>query len=187
VALGDPELARRLAEPLVTRGERAGLPVVRARGLHVLGLVDGGTAGIDRLRTACGLFAASGAELEHTDAQIELGAALRRRGDRVAARTPLGQALDRAVRLGAVRNAVRARSELAAAGGRPRSDVRSGPRALTPSERRVGQLAADGLSNAQIAQALFVTPKTVEYHLRHVYQKLGISGRTGLAGALAGG
>lgn len=184
VAVGDPALARKLVEPLIDRGQRAGLPIVQARGLHVLGLIEDGSEGTELLTAACALFAASGADLEYTDAQIDLGASLRRRGDRVAARAPLGEALDRAVRLGASRHAARARDELAAAGGRPRSEVRGGPAALTPSERRVGQLAADGLSNAQIAQALFVTPKTVEYHLRHVYQKLAISGRAGLARAL---
>jgi DNA-binding CsgD family transcriptional regulator len=57
---------------------------------------------------------------------------------------------------------------------------------LTASERRVAELAADGLTNRQIAQALFVTTKTVEMHLGRVYPKLGIAGRTELAGALSG-
>lgn len=184
-ALGDSALARSLAEPLIGRGTKARLPIIHARGLRVLGLIDDVPTAVDMLHAACRMFAAAGAALEHTDAQIDLGATLRRRGDRVAARVPLREALDRAVRLGAIGHAVRARDELAAAGGRPRSEVRSGPGALTPSQRRVGQLAADGLSNAQIAQALFVTPKTVEYHLRHVYQKLAITGRPGLLAALA--
>ncbi|MDQ3676299.1 MAG: helix-turn-helix transcriptional regulator, partial [Actinomycetota bacterium] len=57
--------------------------------------------------------------------------------------------------------------------------------ALTPSERRVAHLAADGLGNREIAQALFVTVRTVEGHLTHAYMKLDISSRDELAGAFA--
>ncbi len=79
----------------------------------------------------------------------------------------------------------RALTELAAAGARPRRDwLMSGPASLTPSERRIAQLAASGQSNREIAQTLFVTPKTVEYHLRNVYRKLDVQGRRELAPAL---
>ena len=61
----------------------------------------------------------------------------------------------------------------------------SGPGALTPSERRIAALAADGLTNRDIAQQLFVTPKTVEVHLSAVYRKLGIASRRALGSALA--
>jgi DNA-binding NarL/FixJ family response regulator len=60
----------------------------------------------------------------------------------------------------------------------------SGLESLTPSERRVAELAAQGPTNREIAQALFVTPKTVEVHLSHVYRKFGISSRSQLASAL---
>ncbi|MBV8734834.1 MAG: helix-turn-helix transcriptional regulator [Solirubrobacterales bacterium] len=60
----------------------------------------------------------------------------------------------------------------------------SGPESLTPSERRIAELAAVGHSNREIAQALFVTPKTVEYHLRNTYRKLDIEGRENLSGVL---
>jgi DNA-binding CsgD family transcriptional regulator len=80
----------------------------------------------------------------------------------------------------------RARGELAATGARPRRDVLlSGPESLTPSERRIAELAATGQSNREIAQALFVTPKTVEYHLRNTYRKLDIQTRRELAEALS--
>ena len=72
------------------------------------------------------------------------------------------------------------------AGGRPRRDAISGPDALTPSELRVAQLAAAGQTNRQIAQALFVTQRTVETHLTSTYGKLGISCRPELPAALAG-
>ncbi|MGB8876034.1 MAG: helix-turn-helix transcriptional regulator, partial [Solirubrobacteraceae bacterium] len=60
-----------------------------------------------------------------------------------------------------------------------------GPESLTPSERRIAELAATGQSNREIAQALFVTPKTVEYHLRNTYRKLDIQNRQELAEALS--
>jgi DNA-binding CsgD family transcriptional regulator len=82
----------------------------------------------------------------------------------------------------------RARTELAATGARPRREaLLSGPESLTPSERRIAELAARGQSNREIAQALFVTPKTVEYHLRNSYRKLEISGRSELARTLESG
>jgi DNA-binding CsgD family transcriptional regulator len=79
----------------------------------------------------------------------------------------------------------RARTELSASGGRPRREaLLSGPASLTPSERRIAELAAGGHSNRQIAANLFVTPKTVEYHLRNAYRKLDIQTRSELAEAL---
>ena len=79
----------------------------------------------------------------------------------------------------------RARTELAAAGARPRrAALRSGPASLTPSERRIAELAAVGQSNREISQILFVTPKTVEYHLRNAYRKLDIESRRELARVL---
>jgi DNA-binding CsgD family transcriptional regulator len=80
----------------------------------------------------------------------------------------------------------RAREELAATGARPRRIMLVGVDALTASERRVAQLAADGLTNVAIAQALFVTQKTVESHLRSSYQKLAIGSRKELDIALRG-
>ena len=78
------------------------------------------------------------------------------------------------------------RAERYAAAARPRTDARSGAAALTASERRVAGLAAGGETNRDIAQALFVTPKTVEVHLSNAYRKLGIRSRRDLAAALAG-
>ncbi len=89
-----------------------------------------------------------------------------------------------AQRCGAATLAETAKTELYAAGGRPRREALTGPESLTPSERRIADLAADGLTTRDIAQALFVTPRTVEGHLTHVYRKLGISTRTALAGLL---
>ena len=124
--------------------------------------------------------------LERAKSLAELGAALRRTGQRIRARPLLAQALDLAAGCGARPLARRAHDELTAAGGRPRRERRHGVDALTPSELRVARLAAEGRTNRQIAHGLYVTPKTVETHLAHAYAKLGISQRTELPGALAG-
>jgi DNA-binding CsgD family transcriptional regulator len=105
---------------------------------------------------------------------------------RTEARAPLRRALDLAERTGAAPLAELARRELLAAGARPRRTALTGPDALTSAERRVAGLAADGLSNRQIAQHLFITQPTVETHLRHAFQKLGITSRAGLPAQLAG-
>jgi DNA-binding CsgD family transcriptional regulator len=79
------------------------------------------------------------------------------------------------------------RQELRATGARPCRDAWTGADALTPTERRVVLLATDDLTNPQIAQALFVTSKTIQTHLAHTYRKLGINSRHQLAKALAQG
>ena len=126
----------------------------------------------------------SPARLEHARAQVELGAALRRANQRTAAREPLREGLDGARRCGATRLAERAAAELRAAGARPRNEVLTGPAALTASERRTAEMAAAGLSNPEIAQALFVTVKTVEGHLSGAYRKLDVRSRAELPRAL---
>src|SRR5256886_8741382 len=115
----------------------------------------------------------------------DLGAALRRAGYRAESREILRLALDLAHRYGALALTERARTELIAACGRPRQLVLSGLDSLTPSERRVAQLAAAGLSNRDIAQNLFITARTVEGHLTHAYQKLAITSREQLPAVLA--
>jgi DNA-binding NarL/FixJ family response regulator len=124
--------------------------------------------------------------VELARALYELGAHMRRAGRRADARTLLGRALDLAHRAGAGALAARADTELRASGAKPRRIALSGLEALTASERRVAELAAEGLTNRQIAQALFVTMRTVEGHLTRVFGKLELRSRDELAGALAG-
>ena len=131
------------------------------------------------------VLADSTARLEHAKALAALGAALRRARRPTEAREPLRAALDLATACGAPPLADAARSELYAAGARPRIDALSGVAALTASERRVADLAAGGETNRDIAQALYVTPKTVEVHLSNAYRKLGIRSRRELPEALA--
>jgi DNA-binding CsgD family transcriptional regulator len=89
--------------------------------------------------------------------------------------------------MGAVALEQRARAELIAAGGRPRRPVTTGIEALTPSERRVAEMAASGMTNREIAESLFVTVKAVQWHLGHVYRKLGVTGREQLPTELTTG
>ena len=185
VAVGDPQRARELIEPALAIADRAGLAVLQGRALRVLGLIERGERGIELLELSVKRLAGTQARLEHAYALADLGASLRRSGRRSDSRAPLRDALDLAHRLGAVSLARRAREELTATGARPRRHVLTGLDALTPSEHRVGRLAAQGFTNSQIAQALFVTPKTIEFHLRHIYQKLEIPSRDKLAAALA--
>ena len=135
------------------------------------------TRGLELLRESVAVLADSPALLERAHSLAELGAALRRAGQRAAAREPLAEALDLAARCGARPLAARAREELKATGARPRREWRTGVEALTPSELRVARLAAEGRTNREIAHELYVTLKTVEGHLARAYAKLGIDGR----------
>ena len=145
----------------------------------------GGDRGIGDLADAVTALADCPDRLEHIRALVDLGASLRRAGKRAAARVPLREALDLAAHGGATALASSARVELTASGARPRRDELRGRDALTASERRVAMLAAEGRSNREIAQALFVTQRTVETHLTHAYMKLDVQGRDALAGVLA--
>lgn len=153
-------------------GSRALGVATRAAGLAVAG-----RRGLDLLAESVAALRTSPAVLERAKSLVELGAALRRAGDRVAARPPLTEGLDLAARAGARPLSVRARDELRAAGARPRRQWRQGVEALTPSELRVVRLAAEGRTNREIAHSLYVTLKTVEGHLARAYGKLGISNR----------
>ena len=126
----------------------------------------------------------TGSQLERARAHVALGAALRRAGRPVEARAPLRLALDLAHRCGAKSLEEEALAELRAAGARPRRPRTTGARALTPGERRVAELAATGRMNREIAETLFVTLATVEFHLRNAYRKLGIASRAELGKAL---
>ena len=174
LAVGELAIARALRQP-------------RALGiaLRALGLLERGPDGIDLLEEAVAAFERSPARLEHARTLIDYGAALRRRGHRTDARTPLREGLDLAHRCGGTALSERARQELLATGARPRRPVLRGRDALTPTEARVADMAARGLSSPDIAQALFVTPKTIETHLGHVYQKLDIHTRAELPRALS--
>jgi DNA-binding CsgD family transcriptional regulator len=185
MTLGRAEEAAALAADELERARRAGSAGATGRALAVSGLALGGEEGAGLLREAVAVLAGSGAELELARARVDLGAALRRSGARAEAREHLRAGLEGAGRCGAAPLAERAREELLASGARPRRALASGAGALTASELRVARMAAEGLSNPEIAQRLFVTRKTVEVHLSHAYRKLDISSREQLGEALA--
>ena len=140
----------------------------------------------ERLAEALAILEASPARLEHARVLVDLGASLRAAGQHTAAREPLLQGLELAARCGARTLERRARAELVAIGVRPRTTERTGTDSLTPSERRVVELAGTGGTNREIAQTLFVTEKTVETHLGRAFRKLDISSRRQLPDVLAG-
>jgi len=184
--LGQRQRACELADAELTDVRVFGAPRALGISLRAAGLARGGKEGLTLLRESAAMLAESPALLERAHSLAELGAALRRSGERAAARDPLAQALELAARCGARPLAARARDELKAAGARPRRPWRTGVEALTPSELRVTQLAAEGRSNREIAAELYVTLKAIEGHLARAYAKLGIEGRGQLADALTG-
>jgi DNA-binding CsgD family transcriptional regulator len=125
------------------------------------------------------------APLERARALVDLGAALRRANRRTDARAPLDEGLQLAHDCGADALVESATVELAATGVHRRRPAFTGPDALTPAERRIAEQAAAGASNRDIAQALFITPKTVENHLGNAYRKLSVASRGELNDALA--
>jgi DNA-binding CsgD family transcriptional regulator len=184
-AVGDLDEARRLAEEDIERAREYGAPRAIGLALRTAGRIAGGDRGIALLREADEVLALSPARLEQAHAQADLGELLLESGHRMAAREPLKAALDAAHACGATVLAERARATLTEAGARPRRHALSGRDALTPRELRLADMAARGMTNREIAEALFITTKTVETHLRHAYEKLGISSRRELADALS--
>jgi DNA-binding CsgD family transcriptional regulator len=187
-ALGrrDPARARALVEAELARARRWGTAGPIGRALVALGLVAGGDEGLAHLREAAALLEAAPTRLDRARAMTELGAALRRRNSRAEAREVLRAGLDLAHRCGAAGLGERAETELRATGARPRKRAVHGVDALTASERRTAEMAARGMTNRQIADALFVSVKTVETHLRHAFQKLGVGSRSELAAVVDG-
>jgi DNA-binding NarL/FixJ family response regulator len=184
-ALGEFGRAKELAADEVELARSIGSARALGVALRAAGLVAGGADGMALLEEAVSTLAESAATLEHARALTDLGAARRRLGQRLDARLPLRTAVELAVRCGAEVLADRAREELLLTGAHPRRDELSGPRSLTPSEDRVARMAAAGRSNPEIAQELFLTRRTVETHLTHAYQKLGIRSRDELASAVS--
>jgi DNA-binding CsgD family transcriptional regulator len=185
LALGEHPRALELARQAHALSEQTGATDARIRDLRVRGLCEGAERGLELLSLGAELGASAPPRLETLRLLVDFGAALRRGNHRAAAREPLQRAADAALAGGAAALHQRARTELAATGARPRREfLRGGPASLTPSERRIAELAVGGHSNREIAQQLFVTSKTVEYHLRNVYRKLGITGRREVERAL---
>jgi DNA-binding CsgD family transcriptional regulator len=203
LGLSDPDLspAPELADVLARLGRRddawrtalrhrdaalaKGQPWAMARAERSMGML-GEDGDLDaRFGAALERHARTPDVFETARTQLAYGARLRRARRRVDARPPLRAALATFEELGAVRWADLAATELAATGAAIRRREPSGVRTLTPQELRVSLLLGEGRTTREVAAALFLSPKTVEYHLRKVYTKLGIRSRTELADQLS--
>ncbi|HMJ32782.1 MAG TPA: LuxR family transcriptional regulator [Baekduia sp.] len=186
--LGDGARAGALVAQELDRTRELGLARALGAALRVAGFVAAdAAAGLELLEESVAVLDGTPARLELARSLTELGAARRRDRRRLDARPVLERALEVADACGATALATRALGELQAAGARPRRRTESGPSALTASERRVAQLAAEGATTREIATQLSVSPKTVETHLTRTYRKLGVRSRPELPEALAGG
>jgi DNA-binding CsgD family transcriptional regulator/Flp pilus assembly protein TadD len=180
--LGQEEEALAAIEAELALARETGVPATIGRCLRERAEL---AQDLEGLREAASMLATTPARLEHARALAALGAALRRDRQATEAREPLREALELAEACACPPLVESVRAELYASGARPRTTALSGVASLTASERRVASLAAEGQTNREIAQALFVTPKTVEVHLSNAYRKLDIRSRRELPGALA--
>lgn len=184
-AAGQFDRAQAMAGDLLDRARWSGTARALGLALRTQAAIAGDERRLQLLAEAAEVLEQSPSALERAHALIELGTARRRSGQRSAARPPLREGLQLADHMGAIPLVQTARRELHATGARPRRAAHTGADALTPTERRVAELAAGGLTNAQIAQALFVTGKTISTHLANAYRKLGINSRHDLSRLLA--
>jgi DNA-binding CsgD family transcriptional regulator len=180
LAAGQPERAMSLADEQLDLARAFGAPGALGIAQRTAGVVHGGDGGLELLADSAGTLAQTPLRLEHAKSLAALGAAQRRGGHRSEARATLAEALDLADACGSSAVAAQAREELVVAGARPRRNRSHGPKALTERELRTATLAAQGMTNAEIARDLFVTAKTVERHLTNCYAKLGIASRRDL-------
>ena len=185
-ALGRTEEAVEVLRPELEAAETWGAAGTIGRVLRVRGEIRQ-RDGLEDLDRAIELLENSPMKLDLAKALAARGSIIRRGRKPSEAREPLRRAFELAELCGAAGLATHIRSELHATGVRPRTSAMKGPGSLTPSERRVADLAAEGQTNKGIAQSLYVTPKTVEVHLSNTYRKLEISSRNELAAALAEG
>jgi len=181
--LGREALARELIGEELTRAERFGAPRALGVARRAAALLETGPRTEEGLADAAALLKGCGARVDLAYTLVELGGVIRRAGRPTEARDTLREALAIADDIGARQAARLAREELGRAGGRA-SSRRNGADQLTASERRVAELAAQGRTNREIANELFVTIKAVEWHLGNSYRKLDIRGRGALAQAL---
>jgi DNA-binding CsgD family transcriptional regulator len=182
--LGEADSAQRLAAEEAELARRAGTPRALGVALRAQALARGGADRADLLERAVESLEGARAPLELARALLDLGSARRRAGARTEARALLERAHGLAAGCGAAALVARAAEEIRSSGARLKRAPAAGVEGLTPSERRVAELAAEGRSNREIAQALFLSEKTVETHLGSTYRKLGIRSRGKLPGAL---
>jgi DNA-binding CsgD family transcriptional regulator len=183
VALGDLDAAEPLIDRLEIQGRTRDRPWALAaahRGRALLGAARGDLDGSERAATlALEQHARAGQPFETARTELVLGQIQRRRKQKRAARAALEHARDTFVQLGAILWAERAELEMGRIGGRPPA-----PLGLTATERSVAELVGEGRTNREVADALFMSPSTVQAHLKHIFRKLGVRSRTELAAGL---
>jgi len=180
VLIGDVDIAERVVEVYEQRAWRAGKAITLAPALRCRALVLAAHGKLEESRASLeeALLQHERIDMPFSLARTRLvhGQVLRRLGERRAARDALEQARSTFEELGAPLWAERAREELARVPSR-----RSSGSALTPAESRVAGLVVEGKTNHEVAQALFVSEKTVEANLTRIYRKLGVRSRSALA------
>ena len=181
---GEHERARSLIDEEVALAELFDVPIGLGIALRRRAITETGDQALETLRQAVAALEGTEARLELARTHAALGSALRRAGQRVSARDHLQKGLDLAHRGGATGVETQLREELTAAGGRPRRSAVTGVESLTPTELRVAELAAEGLSNRQIAELIFVSRNTIAWHLRNIYRKLQVESREQISRSL---
>ncbi|MER5419344.1 helix-turn-helix transcriptional regulator [Streptosporangium roseum] len=190
IRAGRPELAAEPLDRLTAWARAGGRPWAQAVALRARALVSPAEEAGELLERAVHLHEGVGRPFERARTALLFGQWLRRAGRKAESRHPLQLAVEQFDRLGATPWAGRARGELRAAGAPavtaapPDEDPLGG---LTPQERRIIRLAAAGVSNREIAAQLFLSTRTVEYHLYRAYPKLGVSSRQDLRRKISGG
>jgi DNA-binding CsgD family transcriptional regulator len=185
--VGDWAAGQRMIEDELAAARAFGAPGPIGRALRALASVQPARAALQILAEAVEILDGSDAAFERAAALIDFGGALRRSSRRRDALDALREGLDLAERCGATALVERAMTETHAAGARPRRAALHGAASLTPREHQVALLAVQGLSNREISEELVVTVKTVEWHLRHVFEKLEVRSRAELRGKLPTG
>lgn len=183
-ALGDTQLASDLIDQELHLADAFGLPQDIGAALRAKALTASGPRRESLLRESLSVLECAGNALDLAETLFCLGAEIRRRGQRTQAREPLSRAMDVAHRCGARALETLVREELLATGAKPRRPTMTGVESLTPTERRVAALAAEGLTNPEIAIRLYLAKSTIAWHLRHVFLKLGIESRGDLVHVL---
>ncbi|MFD5393180.1 ATP-binding protein [Streptomyces sp. NPDC127097] len=182
LALGEADAARELVEEELDLARQCRIPRAIGVALRMAGKAATGARRLALLDEAVEVLTPTPARLELSRALHDLGVASMHRGDTAGARSALRKGLVLATECGATVLATRLRQRLHDAGGRAGRDETG---LLTPGEERVSTLAAQGHSNKEIAERLFVSLRTVEARLTGAYRKLGISRRSQLAAAMA--
>lgn len=182
--LGDHDRARQLVEEELTLARKFGAPRPIALALRARAALSKAEEGLDDLRKAAGILNRSPAQLALAHVLGDLGVTLLQCRQQTEALETLRDAAELAERCGATALTEKVLADLRSTGARPRRTARTGTEALTPAQRRVADLASQGLPNREIAGRLHVTPRTVEYHLSATYRKLGIRARAELEAAL---